>query len=125
MHKFPVFRTVASQFVALLVTAGVAFLVLDGIGARSVLAGGLVSFVPSTLFILKFFRYSGARAAERLVSNAYVAEMTKLVLMGLGFALAFRLLEQPRPLMVFARFVVVHMANLAVVAREAMRRMSI
>lgn len=117
MHNFPVFKAVASQFLALLVTAAVAFLVLDRAGAASVAIGGLVSWVPNTLFTLKFFRYSGARAMERAVGNAYAAEAMKLVMMALGFALVFRVMKSAQPLMVFTGFVVVHVAALAVAAR--------
>ncbi|HTR01381.1 MAG TPA: ATP synthase subunit I [Candidatus Acidoferrum sp.] len=122
MHKFPVFRAVASHFLALVVTAVMAFLVLDRTGALSVLAGALVSFVPGTLFTLKYFQYSGARAMERVVRNAYIAEMMKLVMMGLGFALVFRIVDQVQPLMVFVGFLVVHVASLVMVVKATGRR---
>ena len=122
MHNFPVFKAVASHFLAFVVTAVMAFLVLDGAGARSVLAGALVSFVPGALFTLKYFRYSGARAMEQLVRNAYIAEMMKLVMMGLGFALTFRVMEQVRPIMVFVGFLVVHLVSLVTAARAATAR---
>lgn len=125
MHKFPVFRTIASQFLVLVTTAVLAFIVLNRTNATSVLAGAMVSFVPNTLFTLKFFGVSGARSMERMVRNALIAEAVKLVLIGVGFALVFRFGEMMKPVHVFVGFAMVHLVSLAVTAKAVTRRLSI
>ena len=123
MHNFPVLRTIASHFLALVVVVAVAAAVMDSEGAGSVLAGALVSFIPGTVFTLKYFRYSGARSVEKVVKNAFIAEVMKLVMMGVGFALVFRFYAAVRPLWVFVGFLVVHLASMVVAVRAARRIM--
>lgn len=57
--------------------------------AGSVLAGGLVAFVPSLLFARKLLKYQGAGAAKQILRAFYLGEAIKLALSILLFALVF------------------------------------
>jgi ATP synthase protein I len=110
------------QQVAVLLTLVVLAQVLLGtVAAYSILLGGLLSIVPGAYFAYKVMRHRGARATERMVQSAYLAELMKLALTGAGFALVF---TQVKPLHVaglFCGFILVHSVGLVALARVTLR----
>ena len=51
--------------------------------------GGLVCFLPSSLFAISFFKYKGAQHTRKILSAFYLGEALKLILTGFLFALVF------------------------------------
>ena len=93
-------------------------LVAGKLAAQSAALGGLVSILPQAWFTRQVFRHSGARSMEKVVRNAYVGELVKLLMMGAGFALIFTLVEPVAAAAVFIGFVVSHLAGLLALARQ-------
>jgi ATP synthase protein I len=94
-------------------------LILGGVLAYSVLLGGLISLIPNTGFAILVFRQGGARAMGAVVRNAYLGELMKLVLIGVGFALVFVLVDPLHVIGLFTGFVFVHLAGLVAMIRHA------
>ena len=113
MITFSPVKLTVIQSAAALLLALVTLLVLGKIAAYSVLLGGLISVVPNAYFAHMVFRYSGARAVEKVVQSAFLGEAVKLVLMGTGFGLVFALVDPLVVPGVFAGFILTHLAGLA------------
>lgn len=114
MHNFPILRAIASHSVVWLGVSLTALFAFGWVGGYSAALGGLVSLIPGSLFTLRYFRHSGARAMEQVVKNAYVAELVKLTQMGVGFALVFAGVKPVEPMAVAGGFVVVQLAGLGI-----------
>lgn len=99
-------------------TVIVVFVTLDGTGAWSAALGGLISILPSAYFAHRVFSHSGARSIEKAVRSAYQGELVKLLMMGVGFALVFALVEPLRVSAVFGGFLMVHVGGLVAIARH-------
>lgn len=61
----------------------------------------MIFTVPQLYFGIKAFRYMGARSSQLVVQNFYKGEFSKILLVAIGFAVAFKLIK---PLDVFALF---------------------
>lgn len=118
--KAPTRYLIAAQALATLLLAG-GLLVLGPAAAYSALLGGLISLVPNAWFASLVFRHSGARAMAAVVGNAYLGELTKLVMIGAGFGLVFVLVDPLHVPGLFTGFVLVHMAGLVALIRHARR----
>ncbi len=64
-------------------------------GAKTALAGGVISLVPNVVFAVYAFRFGGARSAHEVVRSFYAGEAVKMVLTIILFALAFITLNGP------------------------------
>ncbi len=109
----PVFK---ATWVQLVVTAGltvIAAALYGVVSAYSLLLGGLISAIPNAYFAKKAFRYSGARAAGRVVREFYTGEAIKLAMTGAGFGLAFIYVEPLHAAALFIGFVIVHLSGIA------------
>lgn len=73
--------------------------------AVSVLLGGLIHWAPNAYFTLYAFRFRGAQAAVLILRSMYRGEFGKLLLTGIGFALAFVLVKPIDPLSLFVAFI--------------------
>jgi len=113
MITFSPVKVTVIQSAAMLLFSAVTFLLMGKVSAYSLLLGGLISVIPTAYFGYMVFRYSGARAIEKIVQSAYLGEAGKLVLMGAGFALVFKLIEPLAALGVFAGFILTHSTGLA------------
>lgn len=118
INRAPVRYLVSVQAITTLLSACGA-LMLGGVFAYSVLLGGLLSLIPNAGFASLVFRHSGARAMGAVVRNAYMGELMKLVMIGVGFGLVFVLVDPLHVLGLFTGFVVVHMAGLVALIRHA------
>lgn len=118
INRAPVRYLMSVQAITTLLSACGA-LVLGGVFAYSVLLGGLLSLIPNAGFASLVFRHSGARAMGAVVRNAYMGELMKLVMIGVGFGLVFVLVDPLHVLGLFTGFVVVHMAGLVALIRHA------
>ena len=101
------------------VALSAAALTMGSVAAYSVLLGGLISLIPNARFASLVFRHSGARAMGAVVRNAYLGEMMKLVMIGVGFGLVFVLVDPLHAPGLFTGFVLVHIAGLVAMIRHA------
>ena len=102
----PVYRVVVTQL-AVCTVLTLALLPLGTHFALSSLLGGLCCALPNAYFVVKAFRYRGARSAKQIVSSFYRGEAGKLVLTTVGFILIFTQVETIEPLALFGAFVAV------------------
>ena len=77
---------------------------LDAIMAYSVFLGGMIFWIPNAYFALLAFRYRGAPAVRLMLSSFYRGLYGKFLLTGVGFALAFVLVEPLSYAALFAAF---------------------
>jgi ATP synthase protein I len=117
--KPPTRTLAATQAVATLVLAGAATLLLGPVAGYSALLGGLISLAANAWFARKVFSHSGARAVETVVRNAYLGELSKLILTGTAFALVFVLVDPLSAPGLFGGFILVHGAGLLALVRHA------
>jgi ATP synthase protein I len=117
MHKFPIYTAMAYQTLVWLIMSLAATLLLGAVGGYSAAIGGLISLVSGAYFMARYFKHSGARAMELVVKNALIAEFVKLVLIGLSFALVFKLVKPLNPQSVFGGFLVVQVIGMIISAR--------
>ena len=80
------------------------------IAAISGAAGALACLLPNLYFAHRAFRYSGARAAKKILRSFYAGEAIKLVLTAVMFALVFKYLRPINVAAVFGGFIAVQMA---------------
>lgn len=117
MHNFPILRAIAYQSLVWLAVSLAATIALGRVGGYSAALGGLISLLPGTYFMIRYFRHSGARAMDLVVKSAYIAEGVKLVLMACGFALVFSQVKPLMPMAVAGGFVVVQVAGMWIAAK--------
>jgi len=110
----PVYKVIASQFIAAGVIATVGYATLGWTSAYSLLLGGLICAIPNAYFTSKAFQYRGARAAQKIVRAFYTGEAIKLLLMCAGFALTFKYVRPLSPAELFSGFVVTYLTGLLV-----------
>ncbi len=122
MHKFPIHRAIACQSLVWLALVVLATTALGMVAGYSVALGGLISLLPGSWFMMRYFRLSGARAMEQVVRNAFVGEAVKLVQIVAGFALVFALVKPLSPLAVVGGFLVVQVAGMVITSRLASRK---
>jgi len=73
------------------ITIALIFWVIRGnVAAYSSVMGGMIFTIPQLYFSVKAFLYMGARANQLIVQNFYKGESTKIILITIGFAVAFR-----------------------------------
>ena len=108
----PIYKIIASQFVAVGVITAIGYTVLGWVSAYSLLLGGLICAVPNGYFAMKAFQYRGARAAFKIVQAFYVGEAVKILLMCAGFALTFNYVKPLSSWALFAGFLIVYIVGL-------------
>jgi ATP synthase protein I len=123
MYKIPIYQAVVLQGLVMAGLATAVLVALGAVGAYSVLLGGLISIIPGAYFAFRVFMYTGARSMEKMVRNAYFAELIKLIWIGAGFALVFRFVKPLQPELVFGGFAVIHLVGMVAVGRLANRKL--
>lgn len=108
----PVYRISVVQGIVVLLATGIVLILQGTVSAYSLLLGGMISIIPSAYFTHRMFRETGARAMGKVVSNALKGELVKLLLIGAGFALVFKAVENLDVAKVFAGFILVHFAGI-------------
>lgn len=119
MHNFPIYRAIACQTLVWLTSVVLVTLIMGLEDGYPVAMGGLISLLPGCWFMVRYFRYSGARSMEQLVRNAYIGEIVKLVQMGAGFALVFAVARPLNLVAVTGGFLVVQVAGMVIAAKLA------
>ncbi|MFT6220753.1 MAG: ATP synthase protein I [Candidatus Endobugula sp.] len=71
----------------------------------SVLVGGMIYIIPNMYFALYAFRFRGAHAARFVLLSFYRGEMGKFLLSGVGFAIAFTLVNPLDVLLLFSIYI--------------------
>tara|TARA_R110001592_G_scaffold309086_2_gene583146 strand:- start:30 stop:461 length:432 start_codon:yes stop_codon:yes gene_type:complete len=112
----PIYKIIASQFIAVGLIAAVGYTTLGWIYAYSLLLGGMICAVPNAYFTVKAFRYRGARAAQKIVRAFYQGEAIKILLMSAGFALTFVYVEPLSSGALFAGFILIYLTGLLATA---------
>lgn len=108
----PIYKIIASQFIAVGLVTTVGYATLGWISAYSLLLGGMICAVPNAYFTVKAFRYRGARAAQKIVRAFYQGEAIKILLMCAGFALTFVYVEPLSSGALFAGFILIYLTGL-------------
>ena len=108
----PIYKIIASQFIAVGFTTTVGYTTLGWICAYSLLLGGLICAVPNAYFTVKAFQYRGARAAQKIVRAFYLGEAVKILLICAGFALTFVYVEPLSSGALFAGFIMTYLTGL-------------
>lgn len=78
--------------------------------AFSALFGGLTAFIPGYIFSRTLFRYSGAKAAKKIVKSFYVGEALKILTSIVLFIIIFNTYNID-PLMFFVSYIAVVMTH--------------
>ena len=81
------------------------------VAAYSSLSGGMIFCVPQLYFGFKAFMVMGARSNHLIVQNFYKGESSKLVLIAVGFALAFQFIKPLDHFAIFFTFICVVVLN--------------
>lgn len=102
-----VMRVIGLQLLGSISLASAGWVLGDLVIAYSLLAGGLVCALPNLVFAWMAFRFQGARAAKRVVSAFYKAEMLKFGLTVVLFAGVFALVRPLNPIFFFVAYVAV------------------
>ena len=113
----PIYKIIASQFIAVGVIATVGYATLGWTSAYSLLLGGLICAVPNAYFSMKAFRYRGARAAQKIVRAFYVGEAVKISLICAGFALTFVYVEPLSSRALFSGFIAIYLTGIVATRR--------
>ena len=101
-------RLLLIQFSVTLLIALLMLLIGDKTASLSAIAGGIVCVLPNTYFAIKLFRYTGARAARKIVNGFYQGEALKLMLSAALFAMVFNCLTIA-PLVFFVAYLAAQM----------------
>lgn len=97
-------KIVAMQSLVLLVTASL-LLLIDQVTASSALLGGLIAIIPNAYFAKWAFRYSGARAADKVAQSFYRGEAGKFILTSVLFALVFIWVKPINVVVIFVTYI--------------------
>jgi ATP synthase protein I len=89
----------------LLLSATSIFWLVKPVIAYSVLIGGLIFILPNLYFAAYAFRYRGAQAAPIVLKSFYRGEAGKFLLSGVGFAIAFTLVQPLEVLVLFGAYI--------------------
>ncbi|MDX1635979.1 MAG: F0F1 ATP synthase subunit I [Marinobacter sp.] len=95
-----------------LVLVGLAFLLKSPVACYSAFLGGLVFLLPHGYFAFKAFRYSGARAAKKIMSSFYQGEAGKLILCAILFTMVFKWIQPLDVAALFLTFAIMLVTNL-------------
>ncbi len=106
----PVYRISLVQF-GLTLLISLLFLLRGQDAAISALTGGLICAIPNAYFIYKAFLHTGARQAHKVLQSMYQGGSWKMILTGVGFAAAFKLIVPLDVLALFCTFVLVQSTN--------------
>ncbi len=107
---------------SIVLSLGFLLCVLDkGIG-MSTLVGGMIFVIPNIYFTFYAFRYSGAEWAPWVLRSFYRGQAGKLVLVAVGFAMAFKLVNPLNPLALFGTFVFMNFVHILVAAKISTSR---
>ena len=98
----PVHRITLAQLAVLVPLC--LLLASDGVGAYSVLCGGLIAILPQAWFATLAFRWRGARSARAIARSGYAGEVGKFILSVAGFAAVFATVRPIDGLAVFAGY---------------------
>lgn len=79
------------------------------VAGYSALLGGLIAFLPSVYFAVKFFRYFGAQSIATITVSLWAGEMAKFILTIGLFALVFILIKPLNEMVLFIAYCIMLM----------------
>lgn len=107
----PVYRVLYIQIVVTLMSCIISLIIWDEVNAYSALLGGVISFVPNSIFIWKAFSISGARQAQNIVNAFYKGEAIKITLTAFLFVITFLAVKPLSVITLFIVFILVQAVN--------------
>lgn len=113
-------KVVLLETVALLLPVAI-FWVYQPPSARSALWGGVVFLVPNAYFTFYAFRYSGSQSALSVALSFHRGQVGKLVLVAVGFALAFRFVQPLHVWYLFFGYLYMLIVHIVVAAKISVR----
>jgi ATP synthase protein I len=120
----PALQTLALQL-GLTLFAAAAFLPFSAAWAFAALLGGGIAIAGNLLAVLLVFRRYRAAEAGALAARMMGAELARLALVAVGFAIVFASVKEPAVIVLFGAFLVVHLLPvwwLHRVSDQAMKR---
>lgn len=112
IKKPPTHRLIGLQLLVTVVAAATGGVLFGQVAAKSALFGGLIAVVPNMYFAWRAFAYNQTRSAARVVGSFYQAELGKLALTALLFAVAFKFAQTLQPVALFTAFGAVMVSGL-------------
>lgn len=94
------------QFAITLALSLMGLIFFNFIMFKSALLGGITVIIPTIFFIMIFFKQTGAQNSRQIAKNFYLAEVVKLILAVILFAIVF-IFCKIAPLMFFLTFILV------------------
>lgn len=113
--KPPLLKIYGLQFIVLLVVSGITYSI-NGVVAKSLLIGGLISVLPNAYFARQVFKYAGAAYARQVSQSFYRGEAGKFIATVGLFAATFALVKPLSPIAVFSAYLVGMLMNALLVA---------
>ena len=95
----------------MVVFISLAFALRSQVAGFSALLGGLIFLIPNMYFVLRAFRYSGARSAKKIMSAFYQGESVKLILCAVLFAAVFKWIQPLDIVALFTTFAIMLVTN--------------
>jgi ATP synthase protein I len=97
--------------IGLLLSIVLIFLWTNPVAAYSLLIGGLIFILPNLYFAAYAFRYREAQAAVTVLKCFYRGEVGKFLLSGVGFSIAFTLVQPLEVLILFGAYIAMTIMN--------------
>lgn len=113
--KPPLLKIYGLQCTVLLVASGFTYSI-NGVVAKSLLIGGLISVLPNAYFARQVFKYAGAAYAREVNQSFYRAEAGKFIATVGLFAATFAMVRPLSAVAVFSAYLVGMLLNTLLVA---------
>jgi len=108
------YMVVGTQFIVATIIP-IMFLIMGKDAAVSALIGGWIATLSNAYFGLQVFRYSGARATQKIVQSFYRGEAGKFIITVVSIAVAYEFVEvlqvRQNSLYMFMTFILVHLVT--------------
>ena len=117
----PIYKIIVTQFIATLLAALSAFVLIDGVTAYSVFLGGRRIIMTKTYFAIKAFRYSGARQMPLVIKSFYAGESGKMIITAVMFALIFAGIKPLNELAVIISYILILITGLIATAKLGLK----
>lgn len=111
-NRSAAYKILAIESLVTVVAAGLLYLAVDSVTARSVAVGGLAFIVPNAYFAKYVFRHSAADSATLAMRWFYIGEVIKVFVTVLIFAMAFLWAEKLSVAALFITYIIMLIINL-------------
>lgn len=91
------------EFITILSVVLVATLL--GKDSKAVILGGMIFYIPNSLFAWRAFRFQGAKYAKEMLSSFYSGQVSKFILTVFLFATIFKMLQPINAQVLFVTYI--------------------